>query len=91
VNGKAVLCKRGNPRIRQALYMAAMVAVRFRGPLKDFYERLTAKGMNGKAALCAVMRKMLTMMRAILIHETPYNPLWKKQGAKPSRQVDNAA
>jgi len=91
VNAPAVLCKRGNPRIRQALYMAAMVAVRLRGPLKDFYDRLVAKGMNGKAALCAVMRKMLTIMRAILIHETPYNPLWKKQGTKPSRPVDNAA
>jgi transposase len=91
VNAPAVLCKRGNPRIRQALYMAAMVAVRFRGPLKDFYERLTAKGMNGKAALCAVMRKMLTMMRAILIHKTPYNPLWKKQGIKQPLPVENPA
>lgn len=91
VNAPAVLCKRGNPRIRHALYMAAMVAIRLRGPLKDFYDRLTAKAMNGKAALCAVMRKMLTMMRAILIHRTPYNPLWKKQGIKQPAPVQNAA
>lgn len=91
VHAQAVLCKRGNPRIRQALYMAAMVAVRLRGPLKDFYQRLVAKGMNGKAALCAVMRKMLTIMRALLIHKTLYNPLWKKQGTKQPRPVENAA
>ena len=91
VNAPAILCKRGNPRIRQALYMAAMVAIRFRGPLKDFYDRLIAKGMNGKAALCAVMRKMLTIMRAILIHETPYNPQWKNQGTKQPHPVENAA
>ena len=91
VNAPAILCKRGNPRIRQALYMAAMAAVRLRGPLKDFYERLITKGMNGKAALCAVMRKMLTIMRAVLIHETPYDPRWKKQGTKLPQTVENAA
>lgn len=91
VNAPATLCKRGNPRIRQALYMAAMVAIRFRGPLKDFYDRLIAKGTNGKAALCAVMRKMLTIMRTLLIHETPYNPNWKKQGTEQPQSVENAA
>jgi transposase len=91
VNAPAVLCKHGNPRIRQALYMAAMVAIRNRGPLRDFYERLVAKGMNGKAALCAVMRKMTTIMRAILIHETPYDPRWKKQATKLPFLVENAA
>ena len=91
VHAPAVLCKRGNPRVRQALYMAAMVAIRKAGPLRDFYERLVARGMNGKAALCAVMRKMLTIMRAVLIHETPYDPRWKKQGITQPRPVENAA
>jgi transposase len=91
VNAPAVLCKRGNPRIRQALYMAAMSTIKVRGPLKDLYDRLIAKGRNGKAALCAVMRKMLTIMRAILIQETPYNPQWKKQQTIPSCPVENSA
>lgn len=91
INGPAVLCKRGNPRIRQALYMAAMVAIRVRGPLKNLYDRLVEKGTNAKAALCAVMRKMLTIMRAILIHQTPYNPLWKKQQTTATPSVQNAA
>ncbi len=80
VHAHAVLCKHGNSRIRQALYMASMVAIRKPGPLRDFYQRLVAKGMNGKAALCAVMRKMFTLMRAILIREIPYDPQWIKLG-----------
>jgi len=90
VNAPAVLCKRGNSRVRQALYMAAMVAVRGQGPLKDLYDRLIAKGANGKAALCAVMRKMLTIMRAILIHETPYDPRWKKHPSSVENHAKNA-
>jgi transposase len=91
INTPAFLCKRGNPRIRQALYMAAMVAIRLRGPLKDFYDRLVERGANGKAALCAVMRKMLTIMRAILIHQIPYNPQWKKHATRTNGLVENAA
>lgn len=91
VHPRATLCKRGNPRMRQALYMAAMAAVRVGGPLRDFYDRLTAKGMNGKAALCAVMRKMLTIMRALLIHDTPYDPRWNNHGTKQPLPVENAS
>jgi transposase len=90
LHSPAVLCKRGNPRIRQVLYMAAMTAIRYAGPLKDFYDRLLARGMNGKAALCAVMRKMLTVMRAILIHETPFDPRWNNLGRKQPSHVENA-
>lgn len=89
LNAPGTLCKQGNPRIRQALYMAAMVTIRGTGPLCDFYDRLRAKGLNGKAALCAVMRKMLTFMRAILINETPYDPQWEKMGKKDTQPVEN--
>jgi len=91
VHGRPVLSKRGNPRIRQALYLSAMVSIRICGPLKDFYDRLVCKGMKKKAALCAVMRKMITLMRAILIHQTPYDPMWKQRGIKPVLPVDNCA
>jgi transposase len=91
VDAPAVLCKRGNARVRQALYMAAMVSVRMRGPFRDFYDRLIGRGMNGKAALCAVMRKMLVLMRSILIRETPYNPRWKQTGTTSSQPVDKSA
>jgi transposase len=90
VNSPAILCKRGNPRVRQALYMSGMVAIRKPGPLQDFYKRLVAKGMNGKAALCAVMRKMLTIMRAVLVHNTPYNPQWKKQPVSVEKAAQDA-
>lgn len=57
----------------------------------DPVDRLVGKGMNKKAALCAVMRKMITLMRAILIHERPYDPQWKKREIKSALPVDNCA
>jgi len=78
VHARPKLCKQGNPRIRQALYLSAMAAIRKEGPLKAMYARIVAKdGLKKKAAVCAVARKMITMMRAILISGKPYDPLWK--------------
>lgn len=80
VHSRAKLCKRGNSRVRQALYLSAMAAIRKQGPLKAMYERIVAKdGLKKKAAICAIARKMITMMRAILISEKNYAPLWKTQ------------
>ena len=90
INTPAALSKHGNPRLRQVLYLAAMVAIRGHGPLRDFYDRLTARGMCGKAALCAVMRKMLTIMRALLIHNASYDPLWKTRGIDQTQPVENS-
>ncbi|APP82740.1 IS110 family transposase [Xanthomonas perforans] len=54
----------GRAGIRQVLYMATLVAVRFNPPLRDFYQRLRAKGRAGKVALVAAMRKLLVILYA---------------------------
>jgi len=77
VNGRPHLCKKGNPRIRQALYLAAMSAVRSDTPLRRTYERLLQHGKVPMVALGAIMRKLITVMRAILIAETPFQSQWK--------------
>jgi len=77
VNGRPHLCKKGNPRIRQALYMAAMSAVRSDTQLRQTYERLIQHGKAPMVALGAIMRKLVTFMRAILLTETPFQPWWK--------------
>jgi len=77
VNGRPHLCKKGNPRIRQALYMAAMSAVRSDTQLRQTYERLIQHGKVPMVALGAIMRKLITLMRAILLTETPFQPWWK--------------
>ena len=77
VNGKPHLCKKGSPRIRQALYLAAMAAVRSRTQLREKYEELLHHGKPPMVALGAIMRKLLTIMRAMLLTETEFRPLWK--------------
>lgn len=80
VSGKTRICKRGNARVRATLYMAAMATTRGNNDFARFYQRLVARGMEAMAALCAVMRKMLCVMRAILISGKPYEPLHRKCG-----------
>lgn len=52
----------GRPEVRVALYMSALSAVRHNAILREFYQRLIAKGKPGKVALTAVMRKLLVYM-----------------------------
>ncbi|MEA5122866.1 transposase, partial [Xanthomonas floridensis] len=54
----------GRAGIRQVLYMATLVAVRFNPSLREFYQRLRAKGKAGKVALVAAMRKLLVILNA---------------------------
>ena len=54
----------GRVRARNALYMAALAAIRFNAHIKAFYERLRAKGKPAKVALVACMRKLLIHLNA---------------------------
>ena len=60
--------------MRAALYMAALVGVRYNPTLKEFYERLLRAGKPKKVALTACMRKLLTILNAMLKHHTAWNP-----------------
>ena len=66
VRGRTRLCKQGNGRVRKALYMPALTVIRGDSDLADCYHRLIAAGKSHKSALCAVMRKLMIVMRAIL-------------------------
>lgn len=74
IRGKSRIDKRGNPRLRKALYMPALVASYHNPILKRFYQRLLNKGKPKKLALVAVMRKLLLISRAMLITKTTFNP-----------------
>lgn len=54
----------GRADIRQALYMAALSALRYEPRLRDFYQSLRARGKAAKVAIVAVMRKMLVILNA---------------------------
>ena len=85
VRGKTRMCKRGNERVRHALYLSAMATLNTKRPnsLSIVHQRLCEEGKEGKAALGAVMRKQLTVMRAVLISGKPYDPTFRGCG-KPS-------
>jgi transposase len=52
--------------------MGALVAARRNPVLKKFYERLLAAGKPKKVALVACMRKLLSILNAVLKHRTPW-------------------
>jgi transposase len=64
----------GRASVRATLYMAALVAARHNPPLRAFYHRLRAAGKAPKVALVAVMRKLLTILNAMVRHQQPWKP-----------------
>lgn len=71
--GKRRLCG-GRAKIRCALYMAALVAVRFNPIIKAFYERLLNKGKRKKVALTACMHKILIVLNAMMKNNSSWKP-----------------
>ncbi len=63
----------GRAPVRATLYMAAVSAVRYNPPLRAFYRRLRERGKPAKVALTAVMRKLLTILNAMLKHHTSWS------------------
>ena len=62
----------GRAQVRAVLYMSAIVAARFNPVIRAFYQRLCATGKAKKVALTACMRKLLTILNAMLKHRTPW-------------------
>jgi len=64
----------GRAQVRAVLYMSTVVAVRHNPVLSAFYQRLRAAGKAPKLALTACMRKLLTILNAMLKHHTRWVP-----------------
>lgn len=56
----------GRSGVRSALYMATLTATRCNPAIRDFFHQLTARGKLFKVALTACMRKLLTILNALL-------------------------
>ena len=63
----------GRAHVRAVLYMAAVVATRYNPVIRTFYQRLCAAGKAKKIALTACMRKLLTILNAMMKHRTPWH------------------
>jgi transposase len=62
----------GRADVRCALYMATLAAIRYNPVIAEFFQRLKANGKKPKVALIACMRKLLTILNAMLKNMTPW-------------------
>jgi transposase len=76
VRRRTRLSKAGNARLRKALYLPTLTAIRFNPLLRRFFERLVAAGKARMAAVGACMRKLLMIAYGVLKNRTPFDPAW---------------
>jgi transposase len=73
------ISKRGSGYLRRVLYMASLAAIEHNPEMAMFYNRLIAKGKKPMQARCAVMRKLLILIRAVVVNETEYDKNFAKK------------
>jgi transposase len=79
VRKRTRLSKAGNARLRKALYLPTLTAIRFNPLLGGFFERLVAAGKSRMAAVGACMRKLLMIAYGVLKNRVPFDPLWGRK------------
>ena len=65
--------KGGRPHVRRTLYMATLSGIRYNPILKPQYDQLVKRGKEKKVAITACMRKMLTILNAMLRDQQPFH------------------
>ena len=74
MNYTAGISRMGRYSLRAALYMPALVAMRYNPILRLFAERMKNQGLKPKQVIVAVMRKLLHLAYGILKNKEPFNP-----------------
>jgi transposase len=64
--------KGGRPAVRNALYMSTLTGIRYNPILKAQYDHLVKRGKEKKVAITACMRKMLTILNAMMRDQQPF-------------------
>jgi transposase len=74
--GQTKLSKRGSGLLRKLLYMTAVSCLRRKdSPFRAYYEAMVARGLRGRKALMAVMRKMVAVAYSLLKNKNAkYDP-----------------
>jgi transposase len=73
VHRRTRISRRGNGRLRSALYMPALVAVKTDAHVRAFYDELVAAGKAKRQALTAVMRKLLHAIWGVFHAHQPFD------------------
>ena len=74
VRGKSMMSKTGSSRIRRALYMPALAAIRYNPVIIAFRTRLLANGKSKMVIVGAVMRKLVHIIFGVLKSGKPFDP-----------------
>jgi len=74
VRGKSRLSKTGSSRIRRALYMPALSAIRYNPVIVAFRTRLLANGKSRMVIVGAIMRKLVHIIFGVLRSGRPFDP-----------------
>ena len=72
----------GRAEVRTVVYMATLTAIRFNPVIKAFHSRLIAAGKPKKVAIVACMRKLLTILNAMLRDQAMWDPAKNLQAFK---------
>jgi transposase len=74
VRGQTRLSKTGNARVRKALYLPAVVAMRFNPVIRALCQRLRKRHKNSMVIVGAAMRKLLHLAYGVLKTRRPFDP-----------------
>lgn len=74
VRGRSMLSKTGSSRIRKALFMPALAAIRYNPVIRAFRARLLANGKHKMIIVGAVMRKLVYFAFGVLKSGRPFDP-----------------
>ena len=78
MRGRTRLSKIGNARLRRALYLPAITALRCSPFFQAWAEGLLKRGKSKRGVICAVMRKLIHLAYGVLKTGKPFDPEWAK-------------
>jgi len=79
VRGRSRISKRGNPSVRNHLFLCSFTACEYNPQCKDLYQRIIAKGKSKKLALVAVSNKLLKQAFTVAKSGLPYDTNYKSK------------
>ena len=82
VRGRTRLSKSGNARLRKALYLPTLTAIRLNPLLQGFFDRLVAAGKPKRQAAGACIRKLVMLCYGVLKNRQPFDPEWASKTSR---------
>jgi len=74
--GKTKISRKGNRHLRMSVFMPALSAIKSNHKMKNYYDRMLARGKPKKTGVIAVARKLLLLIYFLWINDTKYDPAY---------------